>query len=55
VHHKILFVTQVYEKVNPDPLVDLRAILDWSELRVYDTNVEGSNHGILLGTRGWAP
>ena len=53
--HKILFVTQVYEKVNPDSLVDLRGILVWSELRVYDINAAGSNHGILLGTRGWEP
>jgi hypothetical protein len=50
--HKILFATQVYEKVNPDSLTDLRNIVDWSELRVYDINATGRNHGILLGTRG---
>jgi hypothetical protein len=53
--HRILFATQVYEKVNPDSLADLRNIVDWSELRVYDINVAGRNHGILLGTRGWKP
>jgi hypothetical protein len=53
--HKILFATQVYEKVNPDSLADLRKIVDWSELRVYDINIAGRNHGILLGTRGWKP
>lgn len=54
-HHKILFATQVYEKVNPASLVELQKILDWSELRVYDLNDEGRNHGILLGTKGWKP
>lgn len=53
--HEILFATQVYEKVNPDSLADLQDVLDWSELRVYGINVEGRNHGILLGTRGWKP
>jgi hypothetical protein len=53
--HKLLFVTQVYEKVSPDSLAELRSIVDWSELRVYDINAAGRNHGILLGTRGWKP
>src|SRR5262245_45984333 len=30
--HKLLFATQVYEKVNPDSLGDLKPLLDWSEL-----------------------
>jgi hypothetical protein len=53
--HKLLFATQVYEKVNPDSLAELRNIVDWSELRVYDLNTARRNHGILLGTRGWKP
>jgi hypothetical protein len=53
--HKILFATQVYEKVNPDSLADLREIVDWSELRTYAIDAEGSNHGLLLGTKGWEP
>lgn len=53
--HKILFATQVYEKVNLDSLADLQENLDWSELRLYDINVEGRNHGIVLGTKGWKP
>lgn len=53
--HKILFAIQVYEKVNPESLADLQTILDWSELRIYDLNIAGRNHGILLGTRGWKP
>jgi hypothetical protein len=53
--NKILFATQVYEKVNAESLAELQTILDWSELRVYNLNVAGKNHGILLGTSGWAP
>jgi predicted RNA methylase len=53
--HKLLFATQVYEKVNAASLADLQRMLDWSDLRVYDLNVEGRNHGVLLGTRGWKP
>jgi hypothetical protein len=53
--HKVLFATQVYEKVNPASLAKLERMLDWSELRVYDLNVAGRNHGILLGTWGWKP
>jgi hypothetical protein len=53
--HKILFATQVYEKVNPDSLAQLETMLDWSELRVYALNIAGRNHGILLSTKGWKP
>jgi hypothetical protein len=52
---KILFATQVYEKVDPASLAEAERCLEWSELRVYDSNIEGRNHGILLGTRGWTP
>ena len=53
--YKLLFAVQVYEKVNPDSLADLRQLVDWSELRVYDINAAGRNHGLLLATRGWKP
>jgi hypothetical protein len=53
--HPILFATQVYEKLNTASLSDLQGVLDWSELRVYELNVEGRNHGILLGSKGWTP
>jgi hypothetical protein len=53
--HGILFATQVYEKVNPESLEELHAILDWSELRLYGLDVAGRNRGILLGSRGWKP
>ena len=52
---KILFAIQVYEKVDPASLAETERSLEWSELRVYDFNIEGRNHGILLGTRGWTP
>jgi hypothetical protein len=52
---KIQFAIQVYEKVDPASLAEAERSLEWSTLRVYDFNVEGRNHGILLGTRGWTP
>jgi hypothetical protein len=51
----ILFATQVYEKVSAPSLTHLRTRLDWTELRIYDIDEKGRNHGILLGTKGWAP
>ena len=52
---KILFATQVYEKVDPASLDELDKHLDWSELKVYRINAAGHNHGLLLGTKGWKP
>jgi hypothetical protein len=52
---RLLFATQVYEKVEPSPLAELQSSLDWSQLNVYEFNVAGRNHGILLGTKGWTP
>jgi hypothetical protein len=52
---KILFAAQVYEKVEPASLAEAERPLEWSALHVYDFNVEGRNHGVLLGTRGWTP
>jgi len=53
--YSILFATQVYEKVSASSLSDVQTRLDWSDLRIYDINAKGGNHGILLGTKGWAP
>jgi hypothetical protein len=53
--HRILFATQVYEKLFAPSLTDVQARFDWSELRVYNINEKGRNHGILVGTKGWAP
>ena len=52
---KLLFAIQVYERVEPVSLAELQRRLDWSHLHVYDFNVPGRNHGILLGTGGWRP
>ena len=53
--HKMLFTTQVYEKVCATSLTQVQARFDWSELRIYDINEKGRNHGLVLGTKGWAP
>jgi hypothetical protein len=53
--HKTLFALQVYEKVSATSFAEVQTRLDWSELRIYDINEKGRNHGIVLGTKGWAP
>jgi len=50
-----LYVTQIFERFDPTSLADLQSRFEWSELRIYDINVEGMKHGILLGSRGWKP
>ena len=54
-NHNLLFVTQIYEKVSAPSLTQLQTLFDWTELRLYDINQKGRNHGVLLGTKGWAP
>ncbi|MGE5733535.1 MAG: hypothetical protein ACM34E_00480 [Acidobacteriota bacterium] len=54
-HHKMLFAIQVYEKVSASSLNGIRTRLDSTELRIYDINERGRNHGILLGSQGWKP
>jgi predicted RNA methylase len=53
--HNVLLATQVYEKVSGASLTQLQTRLDWTELRIYDIDEKGRNHGVLLGTKGWAP
>jgi hypothetical protein len=53
--NRLLCVIQVYEIVAPVSMVEVRARFDWSTARIYELNVRGQNHGILLGTKGWAP
>ena len=53
--NRLLCVIQVYEIVVPVSMVEVRARFDWSTVRIYELNVRGQNHGILLGTKGWAP
>jgi len=51
----LLCVIQVYERLVPGPLAEVRTRFDWSELRIFDLNVPGEKPGVLLGTRGWNP
>jgi predicted RNA methylase len=53
--HNLLFATQVYEKISAPSLTQIQTQLDWTELRVYHINEKGRNHGVLLGTKAWAP
>lgn len=52
---KMLFAVQIYEKVSAPSLNQIRTRFEWSELCIYDINEKGRNHGILLGSKGWAP
>jgi hypothetical protein len=47
----VLYVTEVHEVNEPKALQAVEAAFDWSELRIYDVNVPGLQHGVLLGTR----
>jgi hypothetical protein len=49
----VLYVTEVHEVNERTALRAVEAVFDWSDLRVYDVNVPGLQHGILLGTRRW--
>jgi hypothetical protein len=46
-HHKMLFAIQVYEKASASSLNGIGTRLDWTELRIYDINERGRNHGVL--------
>jgi hypothetical protein len=50
----LLCAIQVYETVDPTSLAELKVRLDWSELRLYDLNTPGANHGVLLGGKRWS-
>ena len=49
----VLYVTEVHEVNEPKALKAVEAAFDWSDLRIYDVNAPGLQHGILLGTRRW--
>jgi hypothetical protein len=51
----ILYVTQVYERIEPSSLCALKNKFDWSDMLIYDVNVPGMQQGILVGTRRWNP
>ena len=49
----ILYVTEVHERLVPEPLAALRIELEWSELTSYDIPGPTGRHGVLLGTVRW--
>jgi hypothetical protein len=49
----ILYVIEVHEHLVPEPLTELRAAFEWSELSVYDIAGPTGRHGVLLGTNRW--
>jgi hypothetical protein len=53
--HEMLFAIQAYEKVSAASLNQIQTRFDWTELRIYDINEKGWNHGVLLGSHGWKP
>jgi hypothetical protein len=52
-NNPILYVTEVHERLVPEPLAALRTRLEWSELNVYDIPGPTGRHGVLLGTMRW--
>jgi len=52
---RFLCAIQVHETVLPASMAELRTRFEWSTLRVYELNVRGQNHGLLLGSKGWTP
>jgi len=50
----LLFAVQVYQKLEHASFSEAEALLDRPKFRVFGFNAAGQNHGILVGTRGWA-
>ena len=44
----LLVAIQVYENLDAASLAEVEARFDWSDLHIYDLNVPGQNHGIVL-------
>jgi len=51
----VLYVTEVHEVNEPRALKAVKSAFDWTDLRIYNVNVPGLQHGILLGTCRWPP
>ena len=49
----VLYATEAHEVNEPKALKAVEAAFDWSDLRIYDVNVPGLQHGVLLGTCRW--
>jgi GNAT superfamily N-acetyltransferase len=52
---RVLLAIQIYETVSDASLSAIRARFAWSSLTVYGLSAPGQNHGLLMGTLGWAP
>ncbi len=52
---RLVCAIQICEKVEMDSLTEVQRRFDWSDVRIYDINAPGRNHGILIGTKGWTP
>ena len=50
-----LYVTQLHQHIELRSLRALKAKFDWSDVLIYDVNVPGMQHGVLVGTRRWVP
>src|SRR5262245_30877141 len=53
--NRMLYVTQVHQYIESVSLAHFTQRFEWSDLRIYDINVEGMKHGVLLGTKRWVP
>jgi hypothetical protein len=53
--HRLLVGVQLHERVDPGSLAAVTARFAWSAPNRYDIDAPGHNHGLLLGTLGWAP
>jgi hypothetical protein len=51
----VLYVTEVNEVNEPVSLKAVADAFEWTDLHIYDVNAPGLQHGILMGTRRWAP
>jgi hypothetical protein len=49
----VLYVIEIHEVNEAKALKAVEVAFDWSDLRIYDVNVPGLQHGVLLGTRRW--
>jgi hypothetical protein len=52
---RTLFAIQTFERLASGCVDELRAHFDWSQLRTFDLNRPGENHGLLMGTSAWTP
>jgi hypothetical protein len=54
-HTPLLCAIQIYETVDPGSLAEVQSRFDWAEVRIYNLNAPGENHGVLLAGSGWTP